>query len=72
MFVIITAQKKKRKSRGDHFKQRFRKTFHMLVEEEQMSIIEEGEANYLTACVPVSHQPERRFCAVCGYPFDNF
>ncbi|XP_072034092.1 zinc finger HIT domain-containing protein 1-like [Amphiura filiformis] len=59
-------QKKKRKTRGDHFKQRFRKTFHLLVEEEQLSVIE--PPNYLTACVPPSKFPERRFCAICGFP----
>ncbi|XP_041482490.1 zinc finger HIT domain-containing protein 1-like [Lytechinus pictus] len=61
-----TPTTKKRKKRGDHFKQRFRKTFHMLVEEEQLSMNE--PPNYLTCCVPPSSEPQRKFCAVCGFP----
>ncbi|XP_033638174.1 zinc finger HIT domain-containing protein 1-like [Asterias rubens] len=61
-----TPAKKKKKTRGDHFKQRFRKTFNVLVEEEQLSMQE--PPNYLTACIPRSKYPERKFCAVCGFP----
>ncbi|XP_025079649.1 zinc finger HIT domain-containing protein 1-like [Pomacea canaliculata] len=57
--------KKKRKSRGD-FKQRYRKTFAALIEEEQM-LNKEGPT-YFSACVPHSKFPERHFCAVCGFP----
>ncbi|XP_066266156.1 zinc finger HIT domain-containing protein 1-like [Branchiostoma lanceolatum] len=60
------ATKKKKKTRGDHFKQRFRKNFQTLLEEEQLSI--RGGPNYLTAQVPPSEYPERKFCAVCGFP----
>ncbi|KAI8498896.1 Zinc finger HIT domain-containing protein 1 [Branchiostoma belcheri] len=56
------ATKKKKKTRGDHFKQRFRKNFQTLLEEEQLSI--RGGPNYLTAQVPPSEYPERKFCAV--------
>lgn len=33
-FVFVPPEKKKRKTRGDHFKQRFRKNFTTLLEEE--------------------------------------
>ncbi|KAL8624488.1 hypothetical protein ACOMHN_053031 [Nucella lapillus] len=57
--------KKKRKSKID-FKQRYRKTFASMLEEEQMSN-REG-ATYFSACVAPSTLPERHFCAVCGFP----
>ncbi|XP_070537937.1 zinc finger HIT domain-containing protein 1-like [Ptychodera flava] len=58
--------KKKKKTRGDHFKQRFRKNFNALLEEEQLNMPE--PPNYVTANVPASKFPERKFCAVCGFP----
>ncbi|XP_077987981.1 zinc finger HIT domain-containing protein 1-like [Glandiceps talaboti] len=58
--------KKKKKTRGDHFKQRFRKNFNALLEEEHLNMPE--PPNYITACVPPSKFPERKFCAVCGFP----
>ncbi|KAJ8030973.1 Zinc finger HIT domain-containing protein 1 [Holothuria leucospilota] len=59
-------KKKRKTTRGDHFKQRFRKTFASLVEEEQMSLKE--PPNYMTACIPQSKFPARKFCSVCGNP----
>ncbi|MEQ2169516.1 Zinc finger HIT domain-containing protein 1 [Goodea atripinnis] len=61
-----TAQKKKRKTRGDHFKQRFRKNFTTLLEEENLS--ERPEPNYLSVVAPPSSLPPRHFCCVCGFP----
>ncbi|XP_036381502.1 zinc finger HIT domain-containing protein 1 isoform X2 [Megalops cyprinoides] len=58
--------KKRKKTRGDHFKQRFRKNFQALLEEENLSMSE--GPNYLTACAPPSKFPQRHFCAVCGFP----
>uniref|UniRef100_A0AAY5KJ49 HIT-type domain-containing protein n=1 Tax=Esox lucius TaxID=8010 RepID=A0AAY5KJ49_ESOLU len=58
--------KKKRKTRGDHFKQRFRKNFQTLLEEENLS--EREEPNYLSAAAPPSSLPPRLFCSVCGFP----
>uniref|UniRef100_A0A3Q4I9T7 Zinc finger, HIT-type containing 1 n=1 Tax=Neolamprologus brichardi TaxID=32507 RepID=A0A3Q4I9T7_NEOBR len=58
--------KKKRKTRGDHFKQRFRKNFTTLLEEENLS--EKPEPNYLSAASPPSLLPARHFCCVCGFP----
>ncbi|KAK2155717.1 hypothetical protein LSH36_233g08158 [Paralvinella palmiformis] len=58
--------RKKKKRRSDIFKERFRKNFAALLEEEQMMT---GDLpGYQTACVPPSHFPERHFCSVCGYP----
>ncbi|CAF87323.1 unnamed protein product, partial [Tetraodon nigroviridis] len=59
-------EKKKRKTRGDHFKQRFRKNFTALLEEENLS--ERPEPNYLSAVAPPSVVPPRHFCCVCGFP----
>uniref|UniRef100_A0A3P9H0I7 Zinc finger, HIT-type containing 1 n=1 Tax=Oryzias latipes TaxID=8090 RepID=A0A3P9H0I7_ORYLA len=48
-------EKKRRKTRGDHFKQRFRKNFTALLEEENLS--ERPEPNYLSAAAPPSSLP---------------
>ncbi|KAG7251929.1 hypothetical protein CRUP_004233 [Coryphaenoides rupestris] len=58
--------KKRRKTRGDHFKQRFRKNFTALLEEENLS--ERAEPNYLSAGAPPSSLPPRSFCSSCGFP----
>uniref|UniRef100_A0A8C4SBM4 Zinc finger, HIT-type containing 1 n=1 Tax=Erpetoichthys calabaricus TaxID=27687 RepID=A0A8C4SBM4_ERPCA len=57
------SSKKRKKTRGDHFKLRFRKTFKHFWK----SSVSEGP-NYLTACAPPSKLPQRHFCAVCGFP----
>jgi len=61
-------QDRKRKTRHstEYFKQRFRKNFSMLLEEEQ-SINPDGP-NYLTVQAPASKFPERKLCGVCGFP----
>lgn len=68
-FIDSPEEKKKRKKKGtgEHFKQRFKKTFVLLLEEEKQEFVE-GEPNYVTACVPPSKFPERHFCSVCGFP----
>ncbi|XP_001366481.1 zinc finger HIT domain-containing protein 1 isoform X1 [Monodelphis domestica] len=58
--------KKKKKTRGDHFKLRFRKNFQALLEEQNLSVTE--GPNYLTACAGPPNRPQRPFCAVCGFP----
>ncbi|XP_046523640.1 zinc finger HIT domain-containing protein 1 isoform X1 [Equus quagga] len=58
--------KKKKKTRGDHFKLRFRKNFQALLEEQNLSMAE--GPNYLTACAGPPSRPQRPFCAVCGFP----
>ncbi|XP_062305321.1 zinc finger HIT domain-containing protein 1-like [Osmerus eperlanus] len=58
--------KKRRKTRGDHFKQRFRKNFQTLLEEENQS--EREEPNYVSASAPPPSLPPRCFCSVCGFP----
>ncbi|XP_055957920.1 zinc finger HIT domain-containing protein 1 [Patella vulgata] len=63
-----TNMKKKRKSKGE-FKQRYRKNFAALLEEEQQ--VHSEPPNYFSAAVPPSVIPPRHFCAVCGFP-SNF
>lgn len=58
--------KKKRKSKSEHFKLRFRKNFAAILEEEQLT--SNSGPNYMTVCVPPSKRPVRHFCAVCGFP----
>ncbi|XP_020899213.1 zinc finger HIT domain-containing protein 1 [Exaiptasia diaphana] len=60
-------KKKKKTKTGEHFKQRFKRTFNTLLEEAQQDA-EEGEPTYASANVPPSRFPERHFCAVCGFP----
>ncbi|XP_025778887.1 zinc finger HIT domain-containing protein 1 [Puma concolor] len=64
-FFNYTVRKKK-KTRGDHFKLRFRKNFQALLEEQNLSVAE--GPNYLTACAGPPSRPQRPFCAVCGFP----
>nr|CAG4648344.1 EOG090X0GXS [Moina brachiata]SVE93343.1 EOG090X0GXS [Moina brachiata] len=60
-------QTRRRKSKNfENFKQRFRKSFAQLLEEEQVNRPE--PPNYTSALVPPSKFPERHFCAVCGFP----
>lgn len=61
------SKSKKRKSKSDQFKLRVRKNFTTLLEEEQ-SVVGRENCNYLTASVPPSHRPDRKFCSVCGFP----
>ncbi|KAJ8310663.1 hypothetical protein KUTeg_012528 [Tegillarca granosa] len=59
-----TAQtKKKRRSKTDHFKFKFKKSFAALLEEEHM--LNKDPPNYFSAQVRPSKLPERHFCA-CG------
>nr|CAG4651434.1 EOG090X0GXS [Simocephalus serrulatus]SVE94585.1 EOG090X0GXS [Simocephalus serrulatus] len=59
-------QTRRRKSKNfELFKQRFRKSFAQLLEEEQVNRPE--PPNYVSAQVPPSKFPERHFCAVCGF-----
>ena len=67
---IAGEPKKKRKSRlGEYFKFKFKRNFNALIEEETSSA--SPGPNYLTAAVPASKTPERKFCAVCGF-FSNY
>nr|CAB3268048.1 zinc finger HIT domain-containing protein 1-like [Phallusia mammillata] len=59
--------KKKKRLRGDHFKQRFRKTFAAVLEEERVGLGNSELPNYFTASVPPSKFPARHFCSVCGF-----
>uniref|UniRef100_L7M6M0 HIT-type domain-containing protein n=1 Tax=Rhipicephalus pulchellus TaxID=72859 RepID=L7M6M0_RHIPC len=57
--------KRKRRSKGEPFKARFKRNFNALLEEHQTSNPE--PPNYSHANVPPSKLPPRHFCAVCGF-----
>ncbi|CAB0036212.1 unnamed protein product [Trichogramma brassicae] len=64
---LKNATRNKRKTRtADYFKQRFRKNFAQLVEEDLN--YNSTVPNYTTAQAPPSAFPDRHFCAVCGFP----
>lgn len=58
--------KKKRRSKADNFKFRYKKSFAALLEEEHM--LNKDSVGYDSAGVPPSRFPDRKFCAVCGFP----
>lgn len=58
-------RKKKTKS-AEYYKQRFRKTFSQLVEEDHN--YNPTSPNYTSAQSQPSQFPDRHFCAVCGFP----
>ncbi|KAL4826834.1 hypothetical protein H8958_011181, partial [Nasalis larvatus] len=60
--------KKKKKTRGDHFKLRFRKNFQALLEEQNLSVAE--GPNYLTACAgpPVAAPAPLLCCLRLPFP----
>ncbi|XP_065840432.1 zinc finger HIT domain-containing protein 1-like isoform X2 [Oscarella lobularis] len=60
---------KRRKTKTEvRIGQRFRRSFAALLEELQNDPEAKSRPNYLTAAAPPSKLPERRFCAVCGFP----
>lgn len=59
------AKKNKRKS-YEYFKAKYRKTFQQLLEEDK--VFRPDEPNYGSVEAKPSRFPERRFCAVCGFP----
>merc|ERR1712066_875042 len=59
-------EKTKRKSRNaEYYKQRFRKNFAQLLEED--AIQQNDPPNYLSAQAPMPKKPKRHLCSVCGY-----
>lgn len=63
---LKSKEKQKRKSRNaEYYKQRFRKNFSQLLEED--AIQNPDPPNYLSAQAPVSKKPKRHLCSVCGY-----
>lgn len=57
---------RKRKARTvEYFRQRFRKTFSQLVEEDLNA--NGDDPNYTTAEASPSRYPPRHFCSVCGF-----
>ncbi|KAG8034426.1 hypothetical protein G9C98_007502 [Cotesia typhae] len=59
------SRRKKTRS-AEYYKQRYRKTFAQLVEEDANN--SPNPPNYSSAQAPPSKFPERHFCAVCGFP----
>lgn len=62
----LEQKRNKKRLKGEPFKQRFRKNFSALLEEEQLSGQE--PPNYASAIVQPSSLPPRHFCSVCGFP----
>ncbi|GIX76892.1 zinc finger HIT domain-containing protein 1 [Caerostris darwini] len=58
--------KRRRKLKTEPFKQRLRKNFASLLEDEAQFFTKD-KINYLTAQIPPSKYPDRHFCAVCGF-----
>ncbi|XP_067010712.1 zinc finger HIT domain-containing protein 1 [Anabrus simplex] len=58
--------RKKKARSAEYYKQRFRKTFAQLVEEDRN--YNPDPPNYMSAQAMPSKLPERHFCAVCGFP----
>lgn len=68
---VRSREKQKRKSRNaEYYKQRFRKNFSQLLEED--AITNPDPPNYLSAQAPVSKKPKRHLCSVCGYISPSF
>jgi len=64
-------EKTKRKSRNaEYYKQRFRKNFSQLLEED--AIQQNDPPNYLSAQAPISKKPKRHLCSVCGYISNSY
>ena len=61
-----SSKQRHRKSRtSEYYKQRFRKNFSSLVEEEAVS--RPDPPNYISAVAPESNKPPRKLCKVCGF-----
>ncbi|XP_011302407.1 zinc finger HIT domain-containing protein 1 [Fopius arisanus] len=58
--------RKKKTRSAEYYKQRFRKSFGQLVEEDANN--NPAPPNYSSAQAQPSKFPERHFCAVCGFP----
>lgn len=61
---------KRRLKTAEYYKQRFRKNFAQLLEEDATQNEKAGDkcVNYISAQAPPSKKPQRHFCAVCGFP----
>lgn len=64
--TLDTRVRKKKSKSAEYYKQRFRKTLQQLVEEDRN--YHPDPPNYMSAQALPSQFPERRFCAVCGFP----
>lgn len=62
-----TRSRKTKKAKGpDYYKNKYRKNFVQLLEEDKVQRPE--EESYCSAQAPGSKFPTRHFCAVCGFP----
>jgi len=61
---------KRRLKTAEYYKQRFRKNFLQLLEEDAIQNEKSADkcVNYISAQAPPSKKPQRHFCAVCGFP----
>lgn len=59
------SRKGKRPKGADYYRNKYRKTFSQLLEEDKMS--RPDDECYCGAQAPESKLPNRHFCAVCGY-----
>uniref|UniRef100_A0A0N5CFW4 HIT-type domain-containing protein n=1 Tax=Strongyloides papillosus TaxID=174720 RepID=A0A0N5CFW4_STREA len=64
------AEIRKKKLRQEHFKQRFRKNFAALLEDEKSNseVPKEIKQLYDKATAPPSRYPAKRYCQPCGFP----
>lgn len=62
----LEGKRNKKKLKAEPFKQRFKKNFAVLLEEEQANTSD--EPGYVEATAKPSNFPNRKFCAVCGCP----
>lgn len=59
--------RKAKKVKGpDYYKNKYRKNFVQLLEEDK--VVRPEEESYCSAQAPASKYPNRHFCAVCGFP----
>jgi zinc finger HIT domain-containing protein 1 len=62
----VNKDKNRKKSRNaEYYKQRFRKNFPQLLEED--AIQRPDPPNYLSAQATMSKKPKKHLCSVCGY-----
>lgn len=61
---------KRRLKTAEYYKQRFRKNFLQLLEEDAIQNEKSADkcVSYISAQAPPSKKPQRHFCAVCGFP----
>ncbi|XP_050427153.1 zinc finger HIT domain-containing protein 1 [Adelges cooleyi] len=64
--TIESKGRRKKEKSAEYYKQKFRRTFTQLVEDDQFN--NPDPPNYVSIEAPPSYLPRRIFCAVCGFP----